>query len=989
MDPRLTDILSLLMLLGALSAVYVAGLAWSASRSGPAKFFALAMASIFVWSFFSYLRFRVPVPRDMLVYHRCILIGVSSLPYWFLLFVHSFAGRPMRKRAMVLLSIPHLLAIAFAWGLPPGTFFWTLTTTETSLIVERGAVYWLFILYIVIVSLLALAFLLVFTLRTRGIMRKVLLAMAVLLFVPLVIGVLSSLDIAFSSDYFDLSRFSLAFSHPRAIQPPELKPLLGGGLPGAPPGGPGPGGPATSLSFDPTSVAFALSGLIIGLILRRFNFLDNLPFAKNLVFDAIKDPIVAVDVDGLVIGANTAAQKLFPTLSPSGILRLSELCPEAAAIVRGGGHAEWASAGRRFEVAAHRLDDSSKKQAGAIVFFYDVTAYHDLLEALRSAREKADELAANKGRFLASMSHEIRTPLNAIIGLTELSLRTPLSAEQRENLAAVLDAGHRLLDLVNDILDLSKIEAQAMRLERADFDLPRSIGLVARTMRPIAEAKGLSFGLALDEGLPRAVRGDSLRLGQVLTNLISNAVKFTAEGGISISVSPIAPSASAASVASAPGRGAAAEGGRERSVGIRVTVRDTGIGIAREKQGLIFESFSQADDSTSRRYGGTGLGLPICRELVGLFGGELSVESAPGAGSAFTFTAFFEPGDPARLPVEAEAPVESASTGRLAILVVEDNPVNARVALHWLSQEGHEAVHASSGGAALEALAGKAFDLVLLDVELADMDGPEVARRIREGGAAGPSGRTVPIVAMTAHSVEEAREACMKAGMDDFVTKPVNFRDLAAVLSRTARQAARLAAQQAAPPAPAVPASVPGSAPAGSGQVSPQEALISREEPLRRLGGDADLYRELLAIFVSEEGLRSAALREAMARAEAGSLRRLAHSLRGSARTIGAEPLAAAAERLETAAARLGEASGQAGGRPGATSAASEGAAPEGAAAGAGVAADGQGSAGAAGPATALAALAALAEATLDLLSRTTRCASELLPPGYSPPVEE
>ena len=946
MDPRLMDALSLLMILGALAAVYIAGLAWSASRRGPAKFFALVMASIFVWCFFSYLRFRVPVPKDMLVYHRCILIGVSMLPYWFLLFVHSFAGHPMSRTASLLLSLPHILAIAFAWGLPPGGFFWTLTPTDTSLIVERGPVYWLFILYIVLISLLALAFLLAFTLRTRGIMRKVLLAMAGLLFVPLVIGVLSSLDIAFSSEYFDLGRLPQAFSHPRAIQPPEMMPVLGGG----PPGVPGPRGPATPMSFDPTSVAFALSGLVIGLILRRFNFLDSLPFAKNLVFDAIKDPIAAVDVDGSIIGANAAARKLFPSLSPSGILRLSDLCPEAAAIVEGGGQAEWASAGRRFEVVAHRLDDASDKQAGAVVFFYDVTAYQDLLEELRAAREKADELAANKGRFLASMSHEIRTPLNAIIGLTELSLRTPLSAEQRENLAAVLDVGHRLLDLVNDILDLSKIEAQAMRLERADFDLPRSIDLVARTMRPLAEAKGLSFGLSLDGGLPKAVRGDSLRLGQVLTNLVSNAVKFTAEGGISISVSPIAPG-----------------GGGERGVGIRVTVKDTGIGIAREKQGLIFESFSQADDSTSRRYGGTGLGLPICRELVDLFGGELSVESEPGKGSAFTFTAFFEPGDPARLPVEAEAPAESAAPGRLAILVVEDNPVNARVALHWLSQEGHEAVHASSGAAALEALGRKAFDLVLLDVELADMDGPEVARRIREGGAAGPSGRAVPIVAMTAHSASEARETCMKAGMDDFVTKPVNFRDLAAILSRTARQAARQAAAQV----PAGPSSVPAPAPAGGRQASGKEALISREEPLRRLGGDADLYRELLAIFVSEEGLRSAALREAMANAEAGSLRRLAHSLRGSARTIGAEPLAAAAERLEAAAAAMASSAAGAGAGAGAGArAGAEGAVPG-------------------GPAADAAALASLAEATLDLLSGTTRCASDLLPPGYSLPVEE
>ncbi len=526
---------------------------------------------------------------------------------------------------------------------------------------------------------------------------------------------------------------------------------------------------------------------------------------------------------------------------------------------------------RDLEVTYNPFRNAAGEVSHAVVITKDVSEYLATQRALAEARERADAANRAKSSFLAAMSHEIRTPLNAVIGLTELTLRGPLSAEQRDNLETVGIAGRTLLNVINDILDLSKIEAGRMSLERIDFDLPAQVAQVLKTFRPAFAAKGLSLALSVADECPRFVAGDPFRFGQVLMNLVGNAVKFTERGGVTVELLP------EASPEAPPGR-----------LGVRVSVRDSGIGIPEDKHGIIFESFAQADSSVSRRFGGTGLGLSICRNLVGLFGGRIWVESKPGEGSVFTFTAFFDRGDEARASARSN-PAPLAGSGPLAILLVEDNPINVKVARRWLEAAGHRVTWVGSGAAAIEALADAPFDLVLMDVEMPEMDGLEATQRIR-GGAAGLSRAATPVIAITAHSGAEARESCARAGMDDYVGKPLDFAELAAALARVARPASREL----------------GAAAPASGAPNPTSAsragvpILEDAEPMRRLGGDKDLLLELRAIFAAEaEGRRSALEAAATDRAE---IRRIAHRLRGSAAAIGADALAAAAADLERAA---------------------------------------------------------------------------------------
>jgi signal transduction histidine kinase/ActR/RegA family two-component response regulator len=375
------------------------------------------------------------------------------------------------------------------------------------------------------------------------------------------------------------------------------------------------------------------------------------------------------------------------------------------------------------------------------------------------ARALTEAEASNRARvaFLANVSHELRTPMNAIIGLTADTLDSPLADDQRDNLAAAYAAALGLLALLNDILDFSKIEAAALRLDPQPFALRELAGAQATTFGPEARRKGLALRVELDPALPPRVVGDRGRLSQVLTNLVGNAMKFTHEGSVELRVR------------------AGARAGR-----VAFAVADTGIGIAPEAQQRIFRPFEQADGSTSRRYGGTGLGLAIVSQLVRQMGGEVGLESEPGRGSTFSFEI--------DLPAADAAP-ETACTGRetgaaarrgLRVLLVDDNPVNLKLAARLLEREGHAATLARDGRQALEALAAGSFDVVLMDVQMPVMDGLEATAELRRREAG--TGRRVPVVALTAHAFPEDRTRCLAAGMDGYLAKPLGREQLRAAL---------------------------------------------------------------------------------------------------------------------------------------------------------------------------------------------------------------
>ncbi|MBI5440925.1 MAG: PocR ligand-binding domain-containing protein [Deltaproteobacteria bacterium] len=376
-------------------------------------------------------------------------------------------------------------------------------------------------------------------------------------------------------------------------------------------------------------------------------------------------------------------------------------------------------------------------------------------EALRQAKEAADAANRSKSDFLARMSHEIRTPMNGVMGMTQLALLEPISPKAREYLDLVQVSAKSLLDIINDILDLSKIEAGRIELRCEDFELRPAIEGVLGTLSVLAREKGLRFAAEVAPELPERVRGDRGRLGQVLVNVVGNAIKFTEEGAVSIEVRR-------------------SETTRRGKVGVLFEVRDTGIGIDAPHLSKIFESFEQAGAAVHPRYGGTGLGLTIAKYLVELMGGRIWAESRPGAGSTFRFILQLEPEDGVQSGEELEEPEEIRAPRRaLRVLLAEDNAVNQILGKALLERDGHTVVVAEDGRRAADALGREAFDLVLMDIRMPEIDGDELTRLVRAGHVPGCP-RDIPIVALTAHALEGDRERFLAAGMDAYLPKPID-----------------------------------------------------------------------------------------------------------------------------------------------------------------------------------------------------------------------
>jgi two-component system sensor histidine kinase/response regulator len=549
-------------------------------------------------------------------------------------------------------------------------------------------------------------------------------------------------------------------------------------------------------------VTFMVLGLVFltSLVDRRFTVqaleLESSEQRYRQIVEAALDSYIGTDSDGIITDWNVQAettfgwsrseaigQSLYQTIVPNRhrdehqrIVDELLASAEASVMKKRVETTRLHRDGHEFpvELSISVIRAGETHRVGA--FLRDITDRKQSEQELTAAKESAEAGSRAKSEFLANMSHEIRTPLNGVIGMTDLALGTDLTSEQREYLETVRLSADSLLTVINDILDFSKIEAGKVDLEFDEFNLRDSLEATLKTLALRADQKGLELLCEIASSVPDVVRGDSNRLRQVLFNLVGNAIKFTGKGEVALNVH------------------VEAEDGDDRT--LHFTVSDSGIGIPPEKQKLIFQPFAQADNSTTRKYGGTGLGLTISKRLVGLMEGKMWVESEAGRGSQFHFTALFKtPKKP--IEVRTIAQPEMLRGVRVSIvddngardpetvlhvLVAEDNAVNQRLAVRMLEKRGHRVVVANNGHEVLDALAKDMFDLVLMDVQMPEIDGFQATTEIREKEKG--TGRHQIVIAVTAHAMRGDQERCLAAGMDGYLVKPIRPQALDDVLEK-------------------------------------------------------------------------------------------------------------------------------------------------------------------------------------------------------------
>ena len=652
------------------------------------------------------------------------------------------------------------------------------------------------------------------------------------------------------------------------------------------------GGRRFPIELTVTEVSFKGERCFVGLLrnITERKKIESIRSRFEAIIESSTDAIMSKNLDGIVTSWNPAAASMFG-YSPEEIIgrSMTILFPpgreheeqEILVKIRRGEQIEHFETLRKrkngeiFHVSVNisPIRDKVGTIVGASKIVRDITERKKTEIELLLAKEAAEAATRAKADFLANMSHEIRTPMNAIIGMTHLARQADPTPKQQNYLTKIDNAAHSLLSIINDILDFSKIEAGKLELEQIQFSLDKVMSSLADIVCHKAEEKGLEIVFSVAQNLPHNLIGDPLRLGQILINLVNNAIKFTEHGEIVVKVAQ-----------------------HDVAGRLMFTVSDTGIGMTPEQVANLFQSFSQADTSITRKYGGTGLGLSISRQLCELMGGEIRVESEPGKGSTFTFTADFciaevfgkERPRPDCEPCQAASLHDSAELAGRKVLLVEDNEINCELATELMTDLGLSVTIANNGREAVDRIAIENFDLVLMDIQMPVMDGLTATRLIRNDGRF----RSLPIIAMTAHAMSGDRERSLEAGMNDHITKPIAPDKLTETLLRW------MPVKPA--PSPETPAQ-PTEAAVPVDGLPEQLPPFNIQAALVWTNGKPKLLRKMILGFRDKFSNAAAELRKLVEEGKGEDAERLAHTLKSTTATLEARELSAAAAAVEHA----------------------------------------------------------------------------------------
>jgi PAS domain S-box-containing protein len=523
-------------------------------------------------------------------------------------------------------------------------------------------------------------------------------------------------------------------------------------------------GPYSNL--DSTTFFFTIGGVLLFIGMFRYKLLDLVPIALEAVVETMSDLVIVLDTQNRIIDINNAAKGIFRKEQSNligqpitSILNYNyTLITDSIDLLQGNNEVVIHLDGkeRYYNLRQYPLLNKTNIVIGSFVLLNDITSLKETMENLKLAKLAAESASRAKSEFLATMSHEIRTPLNGIVGMSELLETAGLNASEMENLKVLQYSANSLLYIINEILDFSKIEAGKMQIDNSSFDLREMISKVVKSFTQGNQTKDIHFNCDISEEIPNTLKGDYTKLHQILTNLLSNAFKFTEKGEIRVKIDCLRNSG--------------------RKVLLGFTVSDTGIGIPQDKITNLFQSFHQLDSTTTRRYGGTGLGLSIVKSLLELMGGTIKVESCLGKGSSFIFELPLDVEEEAAASRDfAEAPPNKVDRP-LNVLIAEDSKVNQVLMSQLMLRRNWKSDIAENGLEVLEKLKTKDYDLILMDIQMPEMDGYEAAWAIRE--AEKGTEKHIPIIALTANATQEDRDKSLNCGMDGFLSKPIKSDNL-------------------------------------------------------------------------------------------------------------------------------------------------------------------------------------------------------------------